>query len=416
MDQPYSTSNRDGLGALGNRTGEPPPRTASTRYHALDGLRAAMMLLGIYLHVVVAYAPVGGWPYKPAEQTGALNLTLTFIHIFRMPIFYVMAGFFAALLYRRRGFRGAAANRIGRIVIPFVAGWLILFPLVMLMVGWRKFGLTLTLGGFASGAVLKYAHPLHLWFLEYLILFYGLAIVAVPAIAALPEAWRGALNRWFRTAVAASWGPALFAIPSFFALLPMHDVGLDDPPGFVPAPRIVIAYAIPFAFGWLLYGNADLLERLRQRAWTYALGAFVWCGVFLGAVALFFLGLIPRAAPATSQFFIGAACHSLALWFLIFAVTGLFLRYCGRYSARWRYLCDSSYFLYLAHMPVVIGFELLLEPVGLPPLVKIPLVLAATTLVLLVLYRYAVRPTAIGALLNGRRYSTASPTPLTAAA
>jgi hypothetical protein len=35
------------------------PATAS-RYHALDALRAAMMLLGIYLHAVVAYSPNGG--------------------------------------------------------------------------------------------------------------------------------------------------------------------------------------------------------------------------------------------------------------------------------------------------------------------------------------------------------------------
>lgn len=389
---------------------------AATRYHALDSLRAAMMMLGIYLHVVVAYAPVGGWPYKPAETTGALNLTLVLIHIFRMPVFYVMAGFFAALLYQRRGFRGAAANRIGRIVIPFVVGWAILFPLVILLAGWGRFGLTRTLAGFASGAVLQYAHPLHLWFLEYLILFYGLAVIAVPAVAALPEGWRAALNRWFRIAVAASWGPALFAIPSFFALLPMHDVGFDDPPSFVPAPRIVIAYAIPFAFGWLLHHNADLLDGLRRRAWTNALWALLWAGTFLGAVALFYLGVIERPAAGSWRFFTGRAHHSLALWFLIFAVTGLFLRYCDRYSARWRYLCDSSYFLYLAHMPVVMAFELLLEPVGWPPLAKIPVVLAATILTLLIVYRYLVRPTAIGAVLNGRRYKATATVPLAASA
>src|SRR5258705_2943226 len=97
---------------------------AAPRYHALDGLRAAMMLLGIYLHAAVAYAPIGGWPYKQAELTPALNLTIIWIHVFRMPVFYVMAGFFAALLYARWGFRPTAANRARRIALPFVASWL----------------------------------------------------------------------------------------------------------------------------------------------------------------------------------------------------------------------------------------------------------------------------------------------------
>src|SRR3982750_2325708 len=107
-----------------------PGSGESPRYHALDSLRAVMMLLGIYLHVVVAYSNVGGWPYKQPQVISTLNWSLGLIHIFRMPIFYVMAGFFGALLYTRRGMRGFLENRIKRVVLPFVLGWLILFPLV----------------------------------------------------------------------------------------------------------------------------------------------------------------------------------------------------------------------------------------------------------------------------------------------
>src|SRR5437868_2937274 len=106
----------------------------SGRYHALDSLRAVMMLSGIYLHVVVAYSTTGGWPYKQAQLISSLNWSLGLIHIFRMPIFYVMAGFFGALLYDRRGMRGFLDNRIKRVLLPFIGGWLILFPIVIGMV------------------------------------------------------------------------------------------------------------------------------------------------------------------------------------------------------------------------------------------------------------------------------------------
>jgi peptidoglycan/LPS O-acetylase OafA/YrhL len=365
--------------------------TAPTpRYHALDGLRAAMMLLGIYLHVAVAYATIpGGWPYKQPELTGALNVTVVLIHIFRMPVFYVMAGFFAALLYARYGFRRAARNRFGRIVIPFVAGWAILLPLVSWLAGWR---------------IERHIEPLHLWFLEYLLLLYALAVVAVPALARLPIRWRGALERGFRTAIDSRWAPLWFALPSFLIVLTMHEPGLDTPTSFIPIPRIVAAYAIPFTVGWLLHRNVDLLDAVSRRTGANALWALGATGGFAVLAALYFAGVIQRPSSLSWLFFVSRALHALAMWSLILTITGLFLRTLSAPSVTWRYLCDSSYFLYIAHMPVILAFQRLLDPVAIPPLAKVPLVLVGTTLVLLALYHVAVRPTIVGAVLNGRRY------------
>ena len=161
------------------------PTAASSRYHALDALRAAMMFLGIYLHSVVAYSPTGGWPYKPAQLTTALDASVGLIHVFRMPIFYVMAGFFTALLLQRYGFRRSVDNRFWRIVVPFVVGWIILFPLVVLLAGIGRRGLEPTLDFILSGRFLDYAHPLHLWFLEYLIVLYLLAVAVIVGIRVL---------------------------------------------------------------------------------------------------------------------------------------------------------------------------------------------------------------------------------------
>ena len=91
------------------------PSATVSRYHALDALRAAMMFLGIYLHAVVAYSPIGGWPYKPLQLTTALDWSTGLTHVFRMPIFYVMAGFFTALLLQRYGFRRSVGNRFWRV-------------------------------------------------------------------------------------------------------------------------------------------------------------------------------------------------------------------------------------------------------------------------------------------------------------
>ena len=376
---------------------------ATERFHALDALRAAMMFLGIYLHAVVAYSPNGGWPWRQAEQTRLLDWSISVIHVFRMPIFYAMAGFFTALLIARYGFRRAAWNRFMRIGVPFVVGWLVTWPLVMLFAGIGYVGLERTLRGFASGYVFNYAGPMHLWFLEYLILLYILAALAVALVPlVLSTAALQALLQAFRRIMLSPWAPLVLAVPSFAAQLLMPNPWIEDPPGFMPVFRIVAVYAIPFAFGWLLFLNTDLLAVLIRRAWLYAVLAVV------ASVAYRYSYYLPLDREV--RFYLIRAVHSVDMWLLILGVAGLFLRYLAGHSAYRRYLCDSSYFLYIAHMPVILAFQLLLEPVALPPLAKIAIALVGTIAILMPVYRYAVRPTFVGAVLNGRRYpSTIAP-------
>jgi glucans biosynthesis protein C len=376
------------------------PAAPASRYHALDALRAAMMFLGIYLHAAVAYSPIGGWVFKQPPLTSTLDYSIILIHVFRMPVFYVMAGFFAALLLERYGPRRASANRFWRIAVPLVVGWIVIYPLAMFMGALGRRGLDNALGFISSGRFLDYAHPLHLWFLEYLIVLYGLAAVVVVTLPrVMPTDMRTRLRGLFRSVVQSVWAPLPLGVLSFLALLPMTHAGQDDPPGFVPAARLVVAYAIPFGFGWLLFANADLLDMLRRRGWLYTAIAVPMCILYLGPLFSF--------ADRGVAFYAMRAVLALAMWCLILGITGLFLRYLSGHSPLGRYLCDSSYFLYIAHLPVIMLFQLILLGVPLPPLAKIVLALAGTIAVLLPLYHYAVRPTFIGAVLNGRKHPSA---------
>ncbi len=66
----------------------PPYKTE--RLHALDSLRAIMMLLGIVLHSVITYIggePFAAWPIRdPNNFNTSLEWINSFIHVFRMPI------------------------------------------------------------------------------------------------------------------------------------------------------------------------------------------------------------------------------------------------------------------------------------------------------------------------------------------
>ena len=368
------------------------------RYHALDCMRATMMLLGIYLHVVVGYSGDGHWPYIDPQPTGVLSWSLGVIHSFRMPAFFAMAGFFAALLWNRRGPASFFRNRRQRVLLPFVIFWSILFPVMAAIVISLERGPQYIVPIFTDGSLLRRLHPMHLWFLEYLILLYGIgAFVAILSRRVLPASTMEAIHTGYRWALQKAAAPAIFALFSWFPLTIMRG-NLKDCDGFVPELPILAAYMPPFAFGWLLYHSRDLLPRFERHIWTY---------LALAVPAFLVYGLVPAAKyPAVK-----AAGNVLLCWFLIFADTGLFVRFCSGPSPRWRYMSDASYWLFIMHMPVVVGLQVALLPVPIPALAKVPIVLLLAVAVLLPSYDLMVRPTWIGVLLNGRRFRRGLPVP-----
>ena len=99
-----------------------------------------------------------------------------------------------------------------------------------------------------------------------------------------------------------------------------------------------------------------------------------------------------------------AACYLVSIWYWGFGIIGAALKFCANESPVRRYLADSAYWLYLAHLPIVF---FLCASFALVPwywAIKFPLILAITLAVLLTSYHYLVRPTWIGQILNGRKY------------
>ena len=96
------------------------------RFHALDAARAFALLLGIVLHATMSFFLV--IPAQDVSQSTTLGVTFYVIHMFRMSLFYFIAGFFAHLVFHRRGARAFVKDRAKRILVPMTAGWVVLAP------------------------------------------------------------------------------------------------------------------------------------------------------------------------------------------------------------------------------------------------------------------------------------------------
>jgi peptidoglycan/LPS O-acetylase OafA/YrhL len=384
----------------------------SQRYHAFDALRATMMLLGLVLHSAVSYTarPLGAaWPYQDQQTSAVFDLVVFFIHLFRMPVFFVVAGFFGALLFDRDGTGGVARNRLKRVLAPLALGWIVLYPLTAAgFVFARSQGMTAGAPGWeyiTSGTFLLTPNLIHLWFLYDLLILYAAGLVVASLLGRTPDGWRRGVEATFSRLVTSAWGPIAWAAATALTLLPMSIAGLDTSISFTPPLRILIAYGVFFAFGWLLYQRRDLIDALwRRYRWNLLAGA-VSSGLYLLTILH-----LPSADAAYSHA-AGVATASIAIWLLIFGITGLFVRHYGKPSPLGRYLADASYWMYLVHLPLTIWIPALLANVALPAIVKFAIVLSVTVSTTLLTYYAFVRSTAVGALLNGRRYPRALPHP-----
>ncbi len=88
---------------------------------------------------------------------------------------------------------------------------------------------------------------------------------------------------------------------------------------------------------------------------------------------------------------------------MTFGSIGLCRRLLSGESKTMRYISDSSYWLYLVHLPLVILAQWLVRDLPLPTFVKFSGITIVVSGFLLITYAYGVRYTPIGRLLNGPR-------------
>lgn len=252
----------------------------------------------------------------------------------------------------------------------------------------------------------------HLWFLWHLCwLVVGFAIVA----------WLAQRFRWKRLPSRAVSSPYcwFWLVPlTLVAQLGMvQTFGPDTSAGLIPWPPLFAYYAIFFGFGAILYCD-PAAEQSAGRHWKICLllglailPAGVWlletrpAGDLLTLVDFESPTLeFPRSDLDMRRHFLTSLCAVIYCWCMTFAFMGLFRRYFSAENPRIRYISDSAYWLYLAHLPLIQLVQVFVRDWQFPSVLKLSFICFVTFSILLITYEYGVRYTFIGTLLNGKKY------------
>lgn len=364
-----------------------PDTPAAPRFHDLDALRGVAMLLGIVLHGALFLLGIEDWPLTDPgvteEVAAGYGILLAAIHGFRMPIFFLLSGFFTALLWRRYGLRAVLGHRLRRVGLPLAIGAVTIVPAT---------GFLLSLsGGDADFAplhpfpwLLSWTYDLdHLWFLWYLLALVALFALLVKLGLTFRHPWL-----W--------WG----LIPlSLLPRLLMNGLGAETGSPVIN-PQALAWYGMFFLLGVFMQRRGIVVGR----GWALALAPAL---LIVFPLALVLSDSDPEDGAMLPL--MAAAAQLAYAWLMGFGLMGLFRLLAGQERFWVRYLSDAAYWMYLAHMPLIVAGQMLLVSWPLNVHLKFALLCLGVALLLLVSYQWAVRYTLIGKGLNGPRERRARP-------
>lgn len=242
----------------------------------------------------------------------------------------------------------------------------------------------------------------HLWFLYYLVLL--VAGFAVVAWVARKLNWKP-VPAWFvASPLRLLWLVPLTFVPQFFMVT---DFGPDTAASIIPWPPMLAYYAVFFGFGALCYGQEAFEENIGRR-WPVCL----LLAIPALLLSLHWYGLRGSLFVTSESNELSRLLHNnllctlftvLYAWLMIFGLIGLFRRYFPGGNRRIRYVADSSYWLYVMHLPPIMLLQIWMADWPWPSAFKFLVICAVSTAVLLVIYEYAVRYTWVGTMLNGKK-------------
>ncbi|GAB2666933.1 acyltransferase family protein [Arenimonas aestuarii] len=359
------------------------------RLHYMDHLRALSMLAGVFFHAALAYSPLmhGLWPLADRQSSAGVDAAVWGLHLVRMPLFFLVAGFFSAWIASRRGGVALARQRVRRILLPFLVAW----PLVW----W-------SLSASTDWALANVQHPsplldmvrtwlaqpeapqmppgtAHLWFLVYLLIFAVLHWVAHTLELAR-------LGRWLLDRHPAC---LLLVLPVLIApALATVSAPHPAPEGLLPQFWALVFYGAFFALGTQVHARPDWLERARPLApWLLAGGALLYL------VLLWRLRIeLPGAAMPVASWPVAVLEALLSVWLTVFCLLAG-QRLLDRPNVAMRYLAHGAYWIYLLHLPLLFAIQYALMDLEWAWPLKFAMASAGTLAVCLLSYQLLVRHT-----------------------
>ncbi|MEQ9822847.1 MAG: acyltransferase [Puniceicoccaceae bacterium] len=336
------------------------PLPVHSRNAAIDHIRIFLTLLVIFHHVSIAYGGSGGWYWKEVED-GSNPLLIFFNAVnqsYFMGFFFLLAGYYTAPSFERKGAMRFTKERLLRLGIPLTVYFFGIAPFTVGLIRHHE-GAGL-FEGWWNMILAKEFEPGPLWFAEALLLFtcvyVGWRLIRGKGngLKTLPGALP--LTFWAMGLGLVSFGIRLW--------LPVGESVLWLQLGYFPC------YIFLF-FAGILCSQNQLLERITFRqSWPWMLVSAV---AFAILVAVFFTR--SQAGSFSGGWNLNALFYALwdpfMAWGMILGLLWLSGKWFAGPTVVGSWLAGNAYGAYIVHPPIVVGFSLAFSQVGWQPTLKL---------------------------------------------
>ncbi len=303
------------------------------RYSYFDFARGILMSLGVVIHSAQVYG-LDSWRIHSPITSSFFDNVIELIHLFRMPAFYVISGFFVMMLIQRYPRKSFYGNRLVRLGVPLIfCGFFLnsfnhLLSYDNLSKGIHAFNLAYWLGGGWLG---------HLWFLGNLLIY---IFILRELTGAFPVFVKSCKDLYLRPLY------VYILIPVFIFLLLRLSWRLPSPPFgdawiFISMGELFF-YAPYFLLGAYFY--------LNQRSFDLFINSL---GFSISGIILYFI-FHKNSHETLLNEYISEILYTLSAISSVSLIFFIFKKYFNKDLKIIRELSDSSYTVYLVHPPILL--------------------------------------------------------------
>ena len=379
-----------------------------TRYHYLDNIRALAMFIGVIFHAALAYSPLFQylWFTSGTENSSLIDIVILFTHVFRMPIFFLISGFFAIMLIQKRGISGFIKNRAIRILLPFIIFLPLLGVSLIIIIGWAL-GNVDNLSPMLQFIKIMQNNPDapspslstgHLWFLFNLFLF-GLTTAVLYKF------------NFFQSKLVKQISSTKFIV---FVLPLLMIPAMYSQPAPLPAAEKLYpelwsfgVYGLFFILGCLIFLKQSLLDDLEPYINKLLVISIIAYGVFYSLIPAtisqekIMIIMTNGFVPTWDHIYVAIFEAFIAVYMTIYCLL-IGRKFLNKKTKLLKFISNSSYWVYLIHLPVLLMIQFWLADIEMNMWFKFFISTFCTLLISLLSYQLLVRRTPIGWLLNGK--------------
>lgn len=370
-----------------------------------DAIRAIASVLGIYFHVAIVFSSdMLAISVPPAVRSPSLSIIAEIIHLFRMPLFLIMSGFFSHYMLNKYSTRSFLHSRAQRIGLPFLFSLMTIVPLEA-CIGHIYYEGTRWTDNVTSWLLptSKNYTLSHLWFLYYILMYSAVLLLLrrLTAIFDMGERFYSIIDRLHKnTVVVLFLWPTIQAGFQAIAMFAQHITKTS--PVFEWFPYYLMADYIPFfLFGYYLHRNSSLIQQMKKFPKIGIICLLSTCITLYVSSESLANWTVDITGMELVGVLIGQATKLPLVWFSTLYVFVVASIYFNRESKILRYLGQASYPVYLFHQPIIIALSFFVVPglkPGSPVIWYVPITTIALILTYLI-YEAIVRRNRIGRFL-----------------